>query len=139
MLRCVQVSHQIRRLGQSKLLSTSAVFSPRTVQDLDISAEHFRSSVLQQKLAPFRLHKSSNQHPSSYVRDLISLFQKEQDRIVELEVGNYDDSGFTTVCMRLGQYLHWLEDTVGGNGKVGGNQVYLAQWRADQEVSHFMG
>jgi hypothetical protein len=137
MLCRVQVSHQTRRLVQPKLLSTSAVFSPRTVQDLDICAEDFRSASLKQELVPFRLHQSNKQHSSSRARDLVSALRNEEDRIVEVEVGNYDEGQFTTVCMRLGQYLHWLEDTIGGNGKVSGTQVYLAQWRADQQVSRF--
>lgn len=138
MLCRVQVSHHlIRRLVQVKFLSTSAVFFPRTVQDLDICAEDFRSSTLKQELAPFRLHQSNKQHSSSRAQDLVSALRNQEDRIVEVEVGNYDEGQFTTVCMRLGQYLHWLEDTTGGNGKVSGNQVYLAQWQADQEVRQF--
>lgn len=53
---------------------------------------------------------------------------------MDVEVGNYNDREFTTVSMRLGQYLHWLEE---GNGTVGGSQVYLAQWRAEQDVCEF--
>ncbi|KAI0084622.1 hypothetical protein BDY19DRAFT_898144 [Irpex rosettiformis] len=73
--------------------------------------------------------------PSRAVQ-LLSALTKGRDRIVEVEVGRYDDTrldGFHQVSMRLGQYLDWLQSER-TDGRVGGKQVYLAQWIGHGEI-----
>lgn len=60
----------------------------------------------------------------------------ELQRRVEVEVGRYDkvESGvvFDRAEVMLESYLNWLENAPKGNGD--DQQVYLAQWRALDQV-----
>ena len=73
---------------------------------------------------------------SSQATQLLSALSKGKDRIVEVELGRYDDTrpdAFHQVSMRLGQYIDWLQSDR-TTGYVGGKQVYLAQWIGHGEV-----
>lgn len=67
-------------------------------------------------------------------RDLMHALRHGEDKLVEVELGRYDDTAFDRIPMRLGQYLDWLESTNRRDGKIGSQQVYLAQWRGNDEV-----
>ena len=67
----------------------------------------------------------------------MSSLRQGEDRLVEIELGRYDEAiqgKFDQVPMRLGQYLDWLDSPDRSNGLIGDRQVYLAQWRAHDEV-----
>lgn len=80
--------------------------------------------------------KNRDQESSASALQLLSALRKGQDRVVEVELGRYDDitpDGFHQVSMRLGQYLDWLQSER-TSGRVGGKQIYLAQWIGHGEV-----
>ncbi len=59
------------------------------------------------------------------------------ERIVDVEVGRYDDpnpGAFEHASMPLRYYLDWLGDPSSSTRQIDGKQVYLAQWRARDEV-----
>ncbi|KAH9950807.1 Clavaminate synthase-like protein [Amylocystis lapponica] len=81
-------------------------------------------------------HRSSD-HTASRAQNLLRAFRNRDPVVVDIEVGRYDDTSpgaFDRAPMQLGQYLDWLEDTMRNDGTVGGKQLYLAQWRAGDEV-----
>ncbi|KAI0339303.1 Clavaminate synthase-like protein [Trametopsis cervina] len=68
---------------------------------------------------------------------LISALDEGSERIVDVELGRYDDTqpdGFHQVPMRLAQYLEWLRSDR-PDGRISGKQVYLAQWSGHGEAS----
>lgn len=70
--------------------------------------------------------------------ELLSRLRDAEDRIIEVEMGCYDEvvaGSFEKISMRLGHYLDWLESDESIGGKVSGRQLYLAQWRASDDVS----
>ncbi|KIP09374.1 hypothetical protein PHLGIDRAFT_126381 [Phlebiopsis gigantea 11061_1 CR5-6] len=65
----------------------------------------------------------------------MAALRNQEERIVEVELGTYDDirsSNFDKIAMPLGRYLDWLEETA--EGTVGGRQLYLAQWVGREQV-----
>ena len=80
----------------------------------------------------------ASSHADGRAQDLVRALRHRGETMVEVELGRYDDpapDAFHHVPMRLGQYVDWLEDRSRAGGTVGGRQLYLAQWRAADEVS----
>ncbi|THH31665.1 hypothetical protein EUX98_g2560 [Antrodiella citrinella] len=77
---------------------------------------------------------------------LMAALRHGADRLVEVELGRYDDpssAGFDRVTMSLGQYLDWLgllsSPGNAGRNQIDEKQVYLAQWRGADEVQSVLG
>lgn len=84
----------------------------------------------------FPLIQPPESRQASKSQGLLSALRSGEDRVINVEVGRYDDrtpGAFDHVSMRLGQYIDWLETNT--SGEVGGRQVYLAQWRGSEDVS----
>ena len=86
----------------------------------------------------FRAPLSENGHAAGEL--LRVLRAAGSDRLVEVEVGRYDRTagGLNRVEIPLSMYLEWLTaermlHTAGDDSE--GIQLYLAQWRARDEVS----
>lgn len=113
----------------SSIINAAAV--PNISAD-EVSPEKFKSLIVAEEPSqPFRYKCQQSTEKGLRAAQLMHALREEENRLVEVEVGTYDDREFATVSMRLGQYLDWLEE---GNGTVGGSQLYLAQWRAEQDV-----
>lgn len=65
----------------------------------------------------------------------MSALASHKDRVVEVELGTYDDipsQEFDKIPMPLGNYVEWLQETP--EGTVGGKPLYLAQWVGREQV-----
>ena len=88
---------------------------------------------------PLRIQQSI-QTGESRANELLCRLRGAENRIIDVELGRYDDiiaGSFEQISMRLGQYLDWLESAESSGGKVSGRQLYLAQWRASDDVRPF--
>jgi len=134
--RCGKTS--VRRLlstvpetAASRVIPTQPVCSPP--DELKNNPEAFRDFVSSGSSVPLHFKHVPSQHDSR-AETLIRALRKGEDRLVDIEVGRYGIGQFDHVPMRLGQYLDWLESDERTNGTVGGHQLYLAQWRGNDEV-----
>lgn len=74
-------------------------------------------------------------HSGSRAEHLMNALRKQENTIVDVELGTYDDiptRNFDKIAMPLGRYLDWLQETK--EGTVGGKQLYLAQWVGREQV-----
>ncbi|CAL1710851.1 unnamed protein product [Somion occarium] len=89
---------------------------------------------------PLLFRASATSDPTnttSRASELLKNLRQGADRIVDVEYGRYDHAAsgvFDRVPMRLQDYLDWLEDNTRESGSISGRQIYLAQWRAGDEI-----
>ncbi|KAF9811505.1 hypothetical protein IEO21_06556 [Rhodonia placenta] len=126
-----QVSHRRFTCGGSVPLASTVL--------PDASPESFFKFVSSAQSIPLRFTRTGNDAAREPVRarELVSALRKGEDRLVDIELGRYDNAApgaFERVPMRLGQYLDWLEDDTRSGGTIGGQQLYLAQWRGKDEI-----
>ncbi|KAI9063597.1 hypothetical protein FKP32DRAFT_1592285 [Trametes sanguinea] len=125
------------------LLKTRPV--PLVPPSLASSPQAFLSSLRTREppATPFLLRAPLPAHPDptrpSRSERLLATLRAAGERLVEVEVGRYDrPAGFERVQVPLGVYVEWLTRSCGGS-EGGGRaeesvQLYLAQWRARDEV-----
>lgn len=85
---------------------------------------------------PIHFVRGDGGGPLEQQPDIIDLLLQDpasQNCIVDLEVGRYDKD-VEIVQLPLPHYLEWLHSGE-EEGKMNGKQVYLAQWRAMEDVS----
>ena len=127
----------VRRHASMMLATRPVPLAPDSVAQ---NSEVFSSYGLSSESSPFLLRGNlrGRQHVTSKSRaqQLMETLRQGQDSLVDVELGRYDDSSgaFNRVTMRLQQYLDWLERSHENGGKIGEQQVYLAQWRAKDEA-----
>ncbi|KAH9925731.1 uncharacterized protein B0H18DRAFT_876881 [Fomitopsis serialis] len=96
----------------------------------------FLDYALSPNATPLHIKRAS---PSSDSRahKLLRSLREAEDRIIDIELGRYDDTvagSFEQVSLPLGRYLDWIESDQSNGGKVAGRQLYLAQWRASGDI-----
>ncbi|KAI0674349.1 hypothetical protein C8Q78DRAFT_1075989 [Trametes maxima] len=113
---------------------------------LTSSPHAFLAYLRSPTVAPFLLRGSPKAKPRAKEKraeTLLRALRAAGERVVvEVEVGRYDKAvGYNRVEVPLGFYLEWLEAAAAergpgkeGEGEGGGAQLYLAQWRARDEV-----
>jgi hypothetical protein len=112
-------------------------YTPLTLANpplLAVDWDHFSLTADQPIL--FKACSHDKEGSLSRASKLFAALSKGEDRIVDVEVGRYDNTqpgGFHQVPMRLQQYLDWLQ-LERSDGYIGGKQVYLAQWLGHGEV-----
>ncbi|GBE84356.1 hypothetical protein SCP_0603350 [Sparassis crispa] len=137
--------HRVLLSSPCKLCSPRSISTistrpvPLAAASLAGSPEHFLSFASSSESTPLILARPSGPSESNSSRSagLLRALRNGDDRLVDVELGRYDDTApgaFDRMPMRLGQYLDWLESNGGSGGKVGGQQVYLAQWRGTDEI-----
>ncbi|KAH9901327.1 hypothetical protein C8Q73DRAFT_786706 [Cubamyces lactineus] len=97
--------------------------------------EYLRSATAEPLI--FRAPLSENRHPADELLQV--LHAAGGDRLVEVEVGRYDQmaGGLNRIEVPLSMYLRWLTNQRRPQTSDGDNedmQLYLAQWRARDEV-----
>lgn len=131
-LRRTSSSPTATHLGENRRVS------PQPVQDISTQDSlEFLQYAQSSHAVPLRI-RHSVQTGKSKANELLCRLRSAEDRIIEVELGRYDDvvaGSFEQISMRLGHYLDWLESDESSGGKVGGRQLYLAQWRAGDDVS----
>ncbi|KAI0635213.1 Clavaminate synthase-like protein [Trametes polyzona] len=116
------------------LLKTRPV--PDAPPELASSPQAFLDYLRSPSAAPLLFRGPQTQtdnQTQSRAEALLSTLRAAGDRLVEVEVGRYDkvgESGRVEVPLRV--YLDWLAASEGGAGER--MQLYLAQWRARDEV-----
>ena len=113
-----------------------ASFVPRQIKQMyieDLNTSTFTSSCIQANPAvPLHLIPRIPITRANIVKTLLDD-PKSQQCVVELEVGRYDEPDIQKVQLPLTSYLEWLMDG-SEHGRMGGRQVYLAQWRGLEDV-----
>ncbi|KAI0794804.1 hypothetical protein C8Q75DRAFT_712368 [Abortiporus biennis] len=113
-------------------------FSPRSIPKLE-SNDNFGFVDADNLNVPFVLSNSFNRVlPSSRSQELLGALRSQPNNPVVIELGRYNDpraGQFDQVEMPLKNYIDWLDDPSRTDGTIFDKQVYLAQWRAADEIS----
>ncbi|KAI0696613.1 hypothetical protein BC835DRAFT_854813 [Cytidiella melzeri] len=130
------------RLYSTRLFSSNAISDGEMYTSLRLRRAPLRAvdwdqfNVTAEEPILFKESSQDRRDPSSRASELLSALSQGEDRIVEVEVGRYDSTrpdGFHQVPMRLRKYLDWLQSDR-ADGRIGGQQVYLAQWSGHDEI-----
>ncbi|KAH9837958.1 Clavaminate synthase-like protein [Rhodofomes roseus] len=112
----------------------AAPVPPLTI-DIDSPQEFLRHATSSDSI-PLHIHRPSSTGKSR-AHELLRRLREAEDRIIDVELGRYDDAtagSFEHISLPLGQYLNWIESDQSNGGKVAGRQLYLAQWRASDDI-----
>lgn len=127
------IGSQYRNVSHVKAHSVQTTPVPASTID---DTKDFLDYALSPNATPLHIHLASSSHESK-AQILLCNLREAEDRIIDVELGRYDDiaaGSFEQVSLRLGQYLDWIESDQSSGGKVAGRQLYLAQWRASDDI-----